>query len=159
MDNMLTQLSCIATDQRILLLPHCLRQSSTCKAKYNQQGLQCARCNADCAVNRLTNAASQKGYKGICVAPGGRLAVNFVKEKKPQAIIAVACGKELEEGIQGVKGLTFDQQAPLIVVIPLTKDGCIDTEVDIEKALEIITLGSLQPVGTSTNSSPVQEGC
>jgi hypothetical protein len=147
MDDTLKQLSRISTEQRILLLPHCLRQSATCKAKYNQLGLQCIHCNPACAVNRLTSAALRAGYKGVCVAPGGRLAVNYVKENKPQAIVAVACSKELNEGIEGVRELVDHQTAPLIVVIPLTRDGCVDTQVDVERALEIIDLGSLQTVG------------
>ncbi len=57
MDSMIEQLSQIDPSERILLLPHCLRQSNTCVAKYDQQGLQCAGCNPDCSVNRLRTAA------------------------------------------------------------------------------------------------------
>jgi hypothetical protein len=144
MDDILKQLERIRVDQRVLLLPHCLRQSSTCKAKYDKQGLKCIHCNPVCAVNLLTDKAARSGYRWICVAPGGRLAVKFVKEKHPRAVVAVACAKELDEGIQGVQGQSDGEATPLIVVIPLSKDGCIDTEVDIEKALEIINLGALE---------------
>ncbi len=146
MDDIFEQLKRIRVDQRVLLLPHCLRQSSTCKAKYDKQGLQCSHCNPDCAVNVLTANAARSGYKGICVAPGGRLAVNFVRENKPQAVVAVACAKELDEGIQGIMRQSEGKTPPVIVVIPLSKDGCVDTEVDIEKAVEIINLGALQTV-------------
>ena len=43
MDKQLEQLAPIPASSRILLLPHCLRQSETCKATYNEEGLQCAK--------------------------------------------------------------------------------------------------------------------
>lgn len=136
------RLSLVDPSQRILLLPHCLRCSETCQGKYGKWGLECCECNPDCTINHLRKAAMNLGYKGVCIAPGGRLAVNYVKENRPRAIVAVACQKELEEGVHGVQELTdSDDLMPPIVVIPLTKDGCVDTEVDEEQALEIITLG------------------
>lgn len=142
MVNVEEELARIDTSERILLLPHCLRRSETCQGKYTKRGLQCMECNPDCPVNRLSRAATKLGYKGVCIAPGGRLAVNYVKETKPRAIVAVACQKELDEGIHGVQELAGrDDSAPPIVVIPLSKDGCVDTEVDEEQALEMISLG------------------
>jgi hypothetical protein len=81
------------------------------------------------------------GYKGICVAPGGRLAVKYITEMRPAAIIAVACDKELEEGVKAVKTLAEDDDIPLIVIVPLLKDGCVDTVVDTDEALEVIGAG------------------
>jgi hypothetical protein len=74
--------------------------------------------------------------------------VKYVKEKRPKAIVAVACQKELEEGIHGVRELSSsDRLTPPIVIIPLAKDGCVDTEVDEEQAIKMITLGcSLESV-------------
>lgn len=142
------RLSRIPPSQRILLLPHCLRRSQNCQGKYDKRGLECCECNPDCPVNHLRQAAINLGYKGVCIAPGGRLAVNYVKEIHPEAIVAVACQKELEEGIHGVQELNGgNESGPVIVIIPLTRDGCVDTEVDEERALELIALGcSLAPV-------------
>jgi len=135
-------LSLVHPSRRILLLPHCLRRSETCQGKYGKWGLECRECNPECPVNRLRRAALDLGYKGVCIAPGGRLALNYVKENHPEAIVAVACRKELEEGIHGVQGLSSsDELMPPIIVIPLTKDGCVDTDVDEEQALEMIALG------------------
>jgi hypothetical protein len=136
------ELARIDTSERILLLPHCLRRSETCQGKYTRWGLECCQCNPDCPVNRLSQAAVKLGYKGVCIAPGGRLAVNYVKETKPKAIVAVACQKELEEGIHEVRELAGNNYSiPPIAVIPLSKDGCIDTEVDEKQAFEMISLG------------------
>ena len=147
MDDTVRQLSEIDPSQRILLLPHCLRQSNTCKATYNDEGLQCQRCDPDCAVNQLTAAAIEYGYKGACVAPGGRLALKYVEKSRPQAVVAVACEKELMEGVEGVKALAKINLTPLTVIIPLVKDGCVNTEVNIAKALEIISTGCMQTIG------------
>jgi hypothetical protein len=93
-------------------------------------------------VHCLSQAAVKLGYKGVCVAPGGRLAVNYVKEIRPRAIVAVACQKELDEGIRGVREMDGgDTSAIPILVIPLSKDGCVDTEVDVDQALEMVALG------------------
>jgi hypothetical protein len=35
---------------------------------------------------------------------------------------------------------------PTIVIIPLTRDGCIDTVVDDEEALKTISIGCVAPV-------------
>jgi hypothetical protein len=141
MGDKIEQLSQIVPSERILLLPHCLRKSNSCKAKYDNHGLQCAECNPECSINKLRKAALKYGYKGVCVAPGGRLAVKYVKEKNPKAVVAIACDKELEEGIQGVENLAQENIKPVMVIIPLLKDGCLDTEVDNAKAVEVIGIG------------------
>ncbi len=152
MDNNLKKLAGIAPGERILLLPHCLRRSNTCTARYDREGLQCIACNTECPVNRLRAVALKHGYKGVCVAPGGHLAIEYVKEKHPRAIVAVACEKELKEGVQGVKMLAGTGFCPLIVVIPLLKNGCLDTEVDFEQATSIISL-TCRPAGLPENSA------
>ena len=137
------RLSQIDPSQRVLLLSHCLRPSQTCPGKFSKQGLQCTEdCTESCAIGRLRRAALNIGYKGVCTAPGGRLALRYVLENSPLGIVAVACLKEVEEGICSVKELIGNQElAPPIVTASLTTDGCVDTEVDEEQALEIIALG------------------
>ena len=57
--------------------------------------------------------------------------------------MAVACDRELVEGVDGVKKLAeAETQVPPIVVVPLAKDGCVDTEVDEEQVLRAIALGA-----------------
>lgn len=137
------ELSEIAPGERVLLLPHCLRPSQSCPGKYNKQGLDCRDdCPEICMVGRLRRKALQLGYKGVCIAPGGRLAVRFVQENNPLGIVAIACAKELEEGVHGITELSNDNRPmPHITIIPLSKDGCVDTEVDEKQALETISQG------------------
>ena len=68
--------------------------------------------------------------------------MKYIQENNPLGIVAVACQKELEEGVHSVKELTgSDELVPPVVIIPLTRDGCVDTEVDEEQALGMIASG------------------
>ncbi|MGE5295704.1 MAG: squalene--hopene cyclase [Solirubrobacterales bacterium] len=128
--------------ERILLLPHCLRRSAVCAAKSSDQGLQCASCTPTCPINLLRHKALELGYREVCVASGGRMALKHVVDSKPAAVVAVACAKELTEGIEGVKVMmSGEYPPPPIAIIPLTKDQCVDTEVNIEQALRVIAAG------------------
>jgi len=125
--------------QRVLLLPHCLRPSQDCPGKMTKQGLDCTDCTlVDCPIYRLRTAALKVGYGGVCVAPGGRLAVRFLAERQPAGVVAIACEKELEEGLEAIAQMDWEAGPPTVVVFPLLQDGCVDTKVDVEAAREII---------------------
>ncbi len=136
-------LSKVDPSQRVLLLSHCLRPSQTCPGKFNKKGLICPEdCAEDCVIKRLREAALRIGYKGTCVAAGGAMALKFVREHDPKGIIAIACHRELSEGVEGVKEMTKGElEIPAIVIVPLISDGCVDTEVDEEQALKAISSG------------------
>ena len=142
MINQEVEFSRIKPSERVLLISHCLRPSQTCTAKYNKSGLVCLDdCKEDCVIGRLRKAALELNYKGICIAPGGSLAIKYVKEYKPDGIVAIACQKELEEGVEAVNELTGQNSNPVIMTVPLTRDGCVDTEVDETLALRTIKIG------------------
>jgi hypothetical protein len=136
-------LSDVVPAQRVLLLSHCLRPSKTCPGRFEKKGLACPEgCAEPCVVGRLRDAALSLGYMGVCIAAGGAMALRYVAEHRPRGIVAVACHKELAEGVDGVRGLVGDgEECPVILVVPLSKDGCVDTEVDEQLALEAITCG------------------
>ena len=57
--------------------------------------------------------------------------------------MAVACAKELEEGVDGMENMFQNKgDMPAIVVIPLLSDGCVDTEVDEQQVLRAINLSA-----------------
>jgi len=144
----------IPVAERLLLLPHCLRPSEGCPGKMTKQGLQCppdCPLRASCAIGRLRDEAEKLGYKGVCVAPGGSLALRVVKELAPKGVLAVACYKELLEGTQLVAKLPGKK--PVVLTLPLTKDGCVDTEVDLEAGLRLLRLGA-QPTREPAKSNP-----
>lgn len=127
-------------DQRMLLLPHCLRPSQDCPGKMTREGLDCTGCTrTDCQIYPIREAALRAGYLEVCVAPGGRLAVKRVAAVKPAVIVAVACDKELEEGVAAVEALDWNGSVPApIIQIPLLRDGCVDTKVDVAHVIEVI---------------------
>jgi geranylgeranyl diphosphate synthase, type II len=140
-DAKLALLRAVPPEGRILLLPHCLRRSAHCRAHYTREsGLQCEACDADCPVNRIVQAARVRNFGGICVAPGGSMAVTFLKEHRLPAILAVACPKELTMGVEAVVNLSRNGWTPLVITLDLTRDGCVDTEVDVDLVVEFINI-------------------
>ena len=94
------ELSRVDTSERVFLLSHCLRPSQTCPSKFDKKGLACPEdCSQDCVIRRLKEIAFRLGYKGVCIAAGGAMALRFIKEYNPRGIVAVACDKELAEGV------------------------------------------------------------
>ncbi|MDD5557954.1 MAG: DUF116 domain-containing protein [bacterium] len=107
----------------LVLLPRCL-QRSDCAANLLESVDECARCGrCDCAL--LIEIAAAYGCRTVMVA-GGRLAQAVVEETSPAAVVAVACEKELMEGLREVGGV------PVIGVVNLRPEGpCRNTRVDI----------------------------
>jgi len=135
-----------ATDpaERVLLLSTCLRPSETCPGKMQKQGMVCPPdCHEPCVLGRLQQAAQQLGYKGVCIAAGGAMALRFVADQAPRGIVAVACHKELAEGIEAVQAMSRDPAAspPAIVTVPLLTDGCVNTQVDENLVLQMLGVG------------------
>lgn len=134
------ELARVPMGERILLLPHCLRPSRGCSGKMTRTGLLCpSECTLPCAIRALREEALRLGYKGTFVAPGGALALRVIQETQPKGIVAVACHKELREGMEAVSGLEGFQ--PVVATLPLTRDGCVDTEVNVDEALRLLRLG------------------
>lgn len=72
------------------------------------------------------------------------MTIRFIIENQPKGIVAIACRKELEEGIEAINEITkknkLNGNMPAIAVVPLIKDGCVDTIVDLEEAKRIVML-------------------
>lgn len=150
MNESYAKLATVDPSERVLLLSYCLRPSATCPAKFNKTGLQCEEiCQELCVIGRLSKTALSLGYKGVCVAAGGAMALKFVAEHRPRGIVAVACHKELAEGVDGVEKLAGNgMDVPVIAAVPLLQDGCVDTEVDEEEALAALVSGCCSPYAT-----------
>ncbi len=143
-------LALIDPGERLLLLSHCLRPSQTCPGKMQKTGMACPEhCAEDCVLGRLQRAAQAAGYKGVCIAAGGAMALRSVRDNNPRGIVAVACHKELAEGVQAVLDMSNNGQTPpAIVTVPLLSDGCVDTMVDEAQALAAINLGCRPTTGS-----------
>ena len=116
--------------QLLLLLPSCL-QYSDCGEPVRTDPNKCKRCGR-CPVKDLVELAEELGIR-IAVATGGRLALKRARSKDVKAIVAVACPRELRQGILAV----FPKA---VLAVPNTwPDGpCKDTQVDVTKVREAI---------------------
>ncbi|MEM4662494.1 MAG: DUF116 domain-containing protein [Candidatus Diapherotrites archaeon] len=124
-------------NDRILFLPHCMKNSEKCKAQYGSEGLKCLKCGS-CKIGIIVSKAEELGYKGVFVCPGGSIVLEIVNRYKPKAILGVCCYKEAILAFDSLKDLKDIKVAPQAVL--LTRKGCIDTDVNLEEVFEKLTL-------------------
>lgn len=92
-----TNFSGIPKEEILVLLPHCL-QSSECKIRIVDELANCEECGA-CDIARIKQKLLPLGTK-LSIAPGGTVARDSIIRLKPRVIIAVACHRELIEGVR-----------------------------------------------------------
>lgn len=115
----------------LLLLPHCL-QVSDCEVRITHNIANCKKCGK-CEIKDLIDI-SEKGGLRLFVATGGTIARRVVKEARPEAIIAVACERDLSSGLVDTYPL------PVIGILNERPFGpCVNTRVDLGKVEEAIT--------------------
>ena len=124
----------IPPEKILILLPHCL-QNHDCVHRITFDPENCRRCGA-CQVGELVDLAREKGVR-IAVATGGTLARRHVKESRPLAVIAVACPRDLGQGM-------LDAWPVPVYGIENSRPcgDCVDTRVDVDavrKAIESLT--------------------
>ena len=114
----------------LILFPSCL-QRSECPQKITSDVANCLRCGR-CKVKDVLELAEKYGAQ-CSVAAGGRLALEIARGDGVDAIVAVACEKELQQGIKGA----FPK--PSLGVINLRPHGpCKNTDVDLAELEETI---------------------
>ena len=114
----------------LILLPHCI-QNFDCPIKITGSIKNCKGCGK-CEIKELIEIANQYQID-IAVATGGTLARRIIVEKRPEAIVAVACELDLTTGIQD------SYPIPVIGILNERPHGpCINTRADIEKVKEAI---------------------
>ncbi len=127
----------------LLLFPHCL-QASSCKQNVTQNLDNCLRCGK-CKVGELLKLRDE--FKVECVlAGGGRQAVATARQPWVKAIIAVACEKELFEGIMATA-----PKAVFAIHNSQPFGFCKNTDVDIKQIRQAI----LRFVKGETQLTPV----
>lgn len=120
-----------AHNERVVFLPQCLRHSKDCQAKLTDIGYVCEECGS-CSIFRIKKEAERLGYK-VYIVPGGSMVHKILKNSRPGGCVGVACYFELEDATEKLTIAGIPYRA-----IPLLKDGCKDTVVDIEKVLRAI---------------------
>lgn len=128
-------LSSIPRERRLLLLPKCLRSSSSCQAEVDEIGLLC-HCCGSCCIPSIQDTADSFGTTSI-VAEGFTSAVSLIKAGVVDAVIGVSCLDSLEKAFP----LLINNAVPGVAV-PLNRDGCIDTDVDTAYVKEFLRMES-----------------
>ena len=121
----------VRPENLLLLFPHCL-QWSDCPQNVSGNIDNCKLCGK-CKIAKLIELSRERGIK-YEVASGGRLALTKVKDPDVKAVVAVACSKELRQGI-----LAAFPKAVIGVVNLWPKEPCKDTDVDtaeVERAID-----------------------
>lgn len=124
----------VRPEEILLLLPHCLHKQS-CPRNVVHSLDECKRCGA-CSVGALTGIRDDFGVVA-CVVGGGRQALAHTKQTSIKAVVAVACEKELVQGIFAA----FPK--PVLGVLNTTPEGpCKNTLADpaeVIRAIETFT--------------------
>lgn len=89
----------VEASEILLLLPRCL-QHNECRENVVDDFLNCKRCGK-CPIADIKPVAEKYGIP-VCLATGTHMAREAIKKHKPKMILAVACERELLQGIVAV---------------------------------------------------------
>ena len=115
-----------------LLLPHCI-QNYDCPFKITSKIENCRKCGK-CKIEKILELKEKYNLE-VKVATGGTLARLFIKEKRPDLIIAVACKRDLVSGI-------YDSFPMHVygVYNKIIESPCINTDLDIKEIEKVLIL-------------------
>jgi len=126
----------LRTKKRALFLPHCCRKymDSRCKADFDSEtsSYLCNHCSKDCLVNRATKLAKKESYE-VYILPGGSCIRKIFKKYPYDGIVGVACTEEIMLATRILEQFRISVQN-----IPLTKNGCSETQFNLETLEDII---------------------
>lgn len=116
-------ISSVPFNRRILLLPHCLKNSKLCKGEQDEMGLLCAECGK-CSISGLLREAENLGYVAI-ITEGTTITARLIESGKVDAVIGVGCMDVLRKMFVSVSKFSIPS-----IGIPLLYCGCTDTKAD-----------------------------
>ncbi len=111
--------------RRLLLLPHCMARTDSCRGSVDTYGLHCADCGA-CDITRLRAEGEAMGYQ-VIVAEGTGQLLDRLTAGSADAILGVACMDSLARSFARLSEFGVPHMA-----IPLLRDGCRNTETDLD---------------------------
>jgi hypothetical protein len=121
----------VPANKLLVLVPHCL-QLATCPHKITRDPNNCKRCGG-CNIGDLMKLSQELGFV-FFVATGGTLARQVVINNRPQAVLAIACERDLMSGIQDVYPL------PAVGVLNIRPNGpCYNTRVDMDEVRKVLS--------------------
>lgn len=120
----------------LILMPHCI-QYDNCRIKVTRDVRNCAGCGK-CEIGNLLDLSSEFGVS-LFISTGGSVARRKLYEERPDAVVAVACERDLTSGVQDAYPL------PVVAIVNKRPNGyCMETGVAIEdvKAAIIDLMGA-----------------
>jgi hypothetical protein len=120
-----------------ILLPHCI-QKYDCNLKITNNIENCKLCGL-CDISEIVKLKHEFQNIDIKVATGGTLARLYLKEYKPNLVIAVACKRDLTSGIRDSFPI------PVYGIFnKIIKGPCKDTRIEVNEIRKV-----LREVGTT----------
>ncbi|MFQ5441948.1 MAG: DUF116 domain-containing protein [Thermodesulfobacteriota bacterium] len=114
----------VKPEKLLLLMPHCI-QFDDCKIKVTRNVRNCAGCGK-CEIGNLVSLCEEFGID-LFISTGGTSARKMVLDKRPHAVVAVACERDLTSGLQDAYPL------PVIGIVNKRPQGyCMETGVDLQ---------------------------
>ncbi|MBM2837945.1 MAG: hypothetical protein HW415_570 [Deltaproteobacteria bacterium] len=119
-------------DSFLILMPHCL-QFQDCNFKVTRDIENCGECGR-CEIVELLHLGREYGIK-LFVNTGGTSARKIVASMRPNAVVAVACERDL------VSGVIDSYPLPVVGITNIRPEGyCLNTHVAVEKVKEGVSL-------------------
>lgn len=122
----------VPKNERAVFIPHCLRNMKECRMPADEDGYHCLKCGK-CIIGDIVRECDKNKTKWFIVG-GGMQVIKLIEKHKPKAVLGIACFNELQMGAQKLDGGTRAQ------AILLRKDGCVNTDVDLEEVKEKINM-------------------
>ncbi len=116
----------------LILLPHCI-QWHKCPWKITWSIENCRKCGK-CPLGTLVDFHNKDGIS-VYVATGGTVARRVVIEARPTMILAVACPRDLSEGMVDVYPI------PVYGILLSRPNGpCFDTHLELDRVFEFLKI-------------------
>jgi len=120
----------IQKENMAVFIPHCLRSMNSCKAKNTEEGYICARCG-QCKIKDIVEMCEERGLRHFIVG-GGKQVINIQKKYDFKGVIGIACFAETQLALEKLN-------IPCRAIL-LKKDGCVNTEADLEDIKRVLDM-------------------
>lgn len=121
--------SALPAKQKVVFIPQCLRKSKKCRARLSPVGYICKGCSRNCKARLIKEKSEKLGYK-VHIVPGGSMVFNIINRFRPRAALGIGCLKELTLAAENIRIPGCG--------IELLRDGCVDTDVNLEEVSDIL---------------------
>lgn len=128
-----SEIARIPRTRRLLLLPHCLRNSQSCQGSFEGDLFVCAHCG-QCVLDSLIDEGISLGYQ-VLVAEGTPIVMRSILSGKADAILGVGCLNSLERVFEKLLAAGIPAMA-----VPLFESRCKDTQTDLDEIRSMIEI-------------------